>query len=83
MGPRFLQLPDHWEVLDRQSQLLARVKNGLIFQPFRSLSDGSYLAKVNLSPRHRRKDHNGIMVRIIEYTFDDPGRPGTRSCTAC
>jgi hypothetical protein len=64
------------EVLDRESQLLARVKNGLIFQPFRSLSDGSYLAKVYLSPRHRRKDRDGIIVRIIEYTFDDPGRPG-------
>jgi hypothetical protein len=64
------------EVLDRESQLLARVKNGLIFQPFRSLSDGSYLAKVYRSPRHRRKDLDGIIVRIIEYTFDDPGRPG-------
>ena len=64
------------EVLDREAQLLARVKNGLIFQPFRSLSDGSYLAKVYRSPRHRRKDLDGIIVRIIEYTFDDPGRPG-------
>ncbi len=64
------------EVLDREAQLLARVKNSLIFQPLRRLSDGSYLAKVYLSPRHRRKDLEGIIVRIIEYTFDDPGRPG-------
>ena len=64
------------EVLDRKSQLLARVKNGLVFKPFRRLSDGSYLAKVYRSLRHRRNDLDGIMVRIIEYTFDDPGRPG-------
>jgi hypothetical protein len=64
------------EVLDRRAELLARVKNGLIFQPFRRLSDGSYLAKVYRTPRDRRKDQNGIIVRIIEYTFDDPGRPG-------
>jgi hypothetical protein len=67
-----------WEVLDRQAQLLARVKNGLIFQPIRNLSDGSYLAKVYPTFRHRRKDQNGILVRIIEYTFDDPGRPGNK-----
>ena len=66
------------EVLDRQSQLLARVKNGLIFQPLRTLSDGSYLAKVYRSARHRRKDQDGIEVRIIEYTFDDAGRPGNK-----
>jgi hypothetical protein len=66
------------EVLDSQAQLLARVKNGLIFQPIRRLSDGSYLAKVYRSASHRRKDQGGIEVRIIEYTFDDPGRPGNK-----
>src|SRR5262245_24196133 len=29
------------------------------------------------SSSDRRKDRNGILVRIIEYTFDDPGRPGS------
>ncbi len=66
------------EVLNRHAHLLARVKNGLIFRPIRCLSDGSYLAKVYLSARHRRKDQDGIEVRIIEYTFDDPGRPGNK-----
>ena len=28
-------------------------------------------------PADREKDRNGILVRIIEYTFDDPGRPGS------
>ncbi len=66
------------EVLNRHAHLLARVKNGLIFRPIRCLSDGSYLAKVYLSACHRRKDQDGIEVRIIEYTFDDPGRPGNK-----
>ena len=65
-------------MLNRHAHLLARVKNGLIFRPIRRLSDGSYLAKVYLSARHRRKDQDGIEVRIIEYTFDDPGRPGNK-----
>jgi hypothetical protein len=66
------------EVLDRDAQLLARVKTSLIFQPIHRLSDGSYLAKVYQSARHRRNDEGGIEVRIIEYTFDDPGRPGNK-----
>jgi hypothetical protein len=39
--------------------------------------DGSYLAKLYRSPSDRRKERDGILVRIIEYTFDDPGRPGS------
>jgi hypothetical protein len=49
----------------------------MIFTPLRRLSDGSYLAKLYPSPRHRERDQHGIVVRIIEYTFDDPGRPGS------
>jgi len=63
-------------VVVQKSQLLARVRSGLIFQPIRTLSDGSYLAKVYESPRHRRRDEGGITVRIIEYTLTDPARPG-------
>jgi len=59
------------------AQLLARVKNGLVFRPIRHLPDGSYLAKVYPSPQHRERDEQGLVVRIIEYTFDDPGRPGS------
>lgn len=66
------------EVLARKAQLLARVKTGLVFQPFRTLSDGSYLAKAYRSDRDRRKDRRGIEVRIIDYTFQDPGRPGNK-----
>ncbi len=64
------------QVRDSGAHLLARVKKGLVFQPIRTLSDGSYLAKAYPSPRHRRQDRDGLVVRIIDYTFHDPGRPG-------
>jgi hypothetical protein len=65
------------QVCERNAQLLARIKKNLIFKPIQELSDGSYLAKLYPSPKDREHDRNGIVVRIIEYTFDDPGRPGT------
>lgn len=64
------------EVLDRRAHLLARVKKHLVFQAFRRLSDGSYLAKAYRSSWDRQKDRDGIVVRIIDYTLDDPKRPG-------
>src|SRR3954463_2446467 len=65
------------EVRRRGAHLLARIKSNLIFEPIRVLDDGSYLARLYRSPADRRKDRDGILVRIIEYTFDDPGRPGS------
>lgn len=65
------------QVIGRRAQLLARIKKSLVFQPIRQLSDGSYLAKLYPSPKARRLDIDGIVVRIIEYTFDDPNRPGS------
>jgi Transposase DDE domain len=65
------------QVGDRRAHLLARIKNNLVFQPLRRLADGSYLAKLYPSARHRQRDEGGIVVRVIEYTFDDPGRPGS------
>jgi len=62
----------------RKANLLARIKKDFIFKLIRRLSDGSFLAKMYPSSRHRDRDQDGIVVRIIEYTFDDPGRPGGR-----
>ena len=64
-------------VLDRGSHLLARVKTSqLIFQRLRDLPDGSYLTKIYPSPYDRTKDRNGRIVRLIEYTHNDPTRQG-------
>jgi hypothetical protein len=58
----------------RKANLLARIKKDFIFQPIRRLSDGSFLAKMYPSKRLRDRDQAGVIVRIIEYTFNDPGR---------
>jgi hypothetical protein len=73
----FLSYAHVRQVQARRAQLLARVKSNLVFTPLRRLCDGSFLAKLYPSPAHRRRDEAGIVVRIIEYTFDDPGRPGS------
>lgn len=65
------------QVRRRRAHLLARIKSNLIFRPVRRLRDGSYRAKLYPSPRHRDRDEGGLLVRIIEYTLDDPGRPGS------
>jgi hypothetical protein len=67
----------HWKKLDaRGVKLLVRMKNNLILQPIQRLPDGSYLAKIYPSSYYRDKDRDGIVVRVIEYTLDDPQRTG-------
>ncbi|WP_240911594.1 IS4 family transposase, partial [Paludisphaera soli] len=63
-------------VCRRGAHLLARAKSNAILRPVRHLADGSYLAKVYPSPADRRRDTRGRSVRVIEYTHDDPNRPG-------
>jgi Insertion element 4 transposase N-terminal/Transposase DDE domain len=57
-------------------KVLARVKCRLILRPIEHLSDGSYLAKVYKSPYDREKDRDGVVVRVIRYTLQDPQRVG-------
>jgi hypothetical protein len=73
----FLSYANVAQVRQRGAHLLARIKNSLVFRHERRLPDGSYLSKVYPSPWQRQQDKNGIAVRIIEYTFDDPARPGS------
>jgi hypothetical protein len=63
------------QVLAQGAQLLCRVKSNLIFAPIEVLADGSYLAKAYASAKHRRRDEGGLVVRVIDYALDDPGRP--------
>jgi len=58
------------------AHLLARVQTGLTLAPLRRLADNSYLAKLYPSAEARRQDRGGLWVRVIEYTHDDPHRPG-------
>jgi hypothetical protein len=64
------------QVLARGANLLAMVKTGLVLRPFQQLPDGSYLAKSYRNAYARDHDLFGVVVRVIQYTFDDPGRKG-------
>jgi hypothetical protein len=67
---------DDWKTLNSRVKLLVRAKSNFVLQPLRRLPDGSYLAKIYPSSYHRQKDRDGIVVRVIEYTLDDPQRTG-------
>jgi hypothetical protein len=72
----FFSYPLWKAVTERDVKLLARVKSNLILRPIRDLADGSYLAKIYRTPEDRRVDREGIVVRVIRYTLDDPQRVG-------
>src|ERR1019366_1516383 len=64
------------KVIAQGAHLLARVKKGQLTRPIQRLSDGSYLCKFYANAADRKHDRNGIPVRMIEYTFNDPARVG-------
>jgi hypothetical protein len=63
-------------VVTTSCQLLARVSSRLVLRPVQSLSDGSYLAKIYPCESERNKDRQGLLVRVVRYTLDDPQRVG-------
>lgn len=66
-----------WKALQGQRiEILARVQGSLVLEPIEELADGSYLAKIYRTPYDRQKQRNGIVVRVIKYTLDDPRRVG-------
>jgi hypothetical protein len=67
---------DDWKALHLRVKLLVRLKSDLVLRPLRRLSDGSYLAKIYRASYYRQRDLDGIVVRVIEYTLDDPQRTG-------
>lgn len=60
----------------RGTHVLGRVPSNVVLRPIQRLSDGSSLAKVYPDAAHRGRDQDGLLVRVIEYTFQDPARPG-------
>jgi hypothetical protein len=60
----------------REAHCLGRVGKAVVLTPEEALPDGSFLASVYPSPKARRHGTDGIRVRVIEYTLDDPARPG-------
>jgi len=82
LGPGMLCLNDRYfygfplwsKAAATGADLLWRVKKNLLLPCHRRLADGSYLSQVYASDRDRRRDHNGLVVRVIEYEL--PGVPG-------
>jgi hypothetical protein len=64
------------QVTSRGVKLLARGTSRLVLRPIRTLADGSYLSKLYRNEYDRQKDRDGIVVRVIRYTLDDPQRVG-------
>ncbi len=58
------------------AHILGRVPANVILTPVRYRADGSFLAYLYPSPKARRHRRDGILVRVIEYTFHDPQQPG-------
>jgi hypothetical protein len=68
---------DLWKELDaRPVKILARVTTQMVLRPIRPCRDGSYLAKLYKGDYDRKKDRDGVVVRVIRYTLDDPQRVG-------
>ena len=68
---------DHWKTLDsRGVKRLVRIKSNMVLTPIRRLPDGSFEAQIYPSPYDRSRDRHGVVVRVIEYTIDDPSRTG-------
>jgi Insertion element 4 transposase N-terminal/Transposase DDE domain len=84
LGPGMLLLLDQglfsqelWRALNaRGVQVLARGTTQMVLRPTRVLPDGSYLSKLYKNDYDRRKDRDGVVVRVIRYTLDDPQRVG-------
>ena len=76
LGPRFLQL----RVLAADDRVHAEAvgagQEQVDLATDQPPSDGSYLAKIYKYPYDREKDRDGIVVRVIRYTLDDPQRVG-------
>jgi hypothetical protein len=59
---------------DTGADLLWRVRKNQVLPCRASLPDGSYLSRLYASPKHRRHDQGGVVVRVIDYRLEDvPG----------
>lgn len=55
------------QALKTKADLLWRVKKSKPLPCLKRLPDGSFLSKVYPSPKARKRDRNGIQVRVVEY----------------
>lgn len=72
----FFSYPLWQAVVQTGAHLLVRVSQRLVLRPQQYLSDGSYLAKIYPCEAARNRDRQGVWVRVIRYTLQDPQRVG-------
>jgi Insertion element 4 transposase N-terminal/Transposase DDE domain len=66
----FFCFPLWKQALATKAKLVWRAKHQLVLPKTKKLADGSYLGKLYESPKHRREDREGIVVRIVDYRID-------------
>jgi hypothetical protein len=82
LGPGMLCLADRnflgyalWrDAAATGADLLWRVRGGIVLSCRQRLDDGSYLSRLYPTSQHRRRDRDGLVVRVVEYRL--PGVPG-------
>jgi hypothetical protein len=52
------------------ADLLWRLRANQVLPCQKRLSDGSYLSRLYASPKHRRHDDGGVLVRVIDYRLE-------------
>jgi len=62
--------------LEHEAHFLGRTKKNIVLRPTEILADGSFLAQIYPSPEARRRDVQGIELRVIEYALDTPAGLG-------
>src|SRR5262249_25243496 len=72
----FFSYPLWKSIVTQGCQLLARVSSRLGLRPGQSLADGSYLGKIYPCESGRNPGRQGLVVRVIRYTLNDPQRVG-------
>ena len=88
LGPRMLLLADRnfysfalWtEAKATGADLLWRTKSNHILPEDERLADGSYLSHLHEIVKNKRRPTE-VVVRVVEYTLEDPGRPQTEETT--
>lgn len=60
----------------RGAHVLGRISSAVKPEKLRRLSDGSWLVRLRPSDKKRRKSGEQMVVRMIEYTLEDPHIPG-------
>lgn len=64
------------EITCKEANFLIRCKSNRVLPVLKRLDDGSYLSRIYASQYDQKNDRNGLDVRVIEYTLDDPDRVG-------